>query len=41
MNAVARILLMVNLAFVLALSVSMVALLQQGREDVVDRKSVV
>ena len=35
MNAVARILLMVNLAFVLALSVSMVALLQQGRDDVV------
>lgn len=35
MNAVARILLMVNLAFLLALSVSMIALLQQGREDVV------
>lgn len=35
MNAVARILLMINLAFLLALSVSMIALLQQGREDVV------
>lgn len=34
MNAVSRILLMINVAFTIALSVSMVALLEQGREDV-------
>ena len=34
MNAVSRILLMINVAFAIALTVSMVALLEQGREDV-------